>query len=124
MCDAGHRPGRDTGCGAHVTGAAPHCGGALRCREDGDIESLREWAEQASGAGYEAVAFDSAVTQWPAVRVGGMPPLLTAGQLVLMRARLPRAGFCTRMNSAFSASWRNPRRWLVAPRRLLACEVP
>ncbi len=119
--------GEMLGCGAHVavlrrTVVEPYDAARMVT-----LESLRERAEQGLAAlDAELLPPDSAVAQWPAVRLGGDAAFyLRQGQPVLT-PRAPSQGWVRLYQDerSFFGIGEILDDGRVAPRRLLACEVP
>lgn len=119
--------GEILGCGAHVTALRRTVVEPFDAARMVPLESLREWAEQGLAVlDTKLLPSDSAVTQWPAVRVGGDAAFyLRQGQPVLA-PRAPSQGWVRlyQDEQRFFGIGEILDDGRVAPRRLLACEVP
>ena len=119
--------GEMLGCGAHVTALRRTVVEPYDAARMVTLESLREWAEQGLAVlDTKLLPLDSAVTQWPAVRVGGDAAFyLRQGQPVLA-PRAPPQGWVRlyQDEQRFFGIGEILDDGRVAPRRLLACEVP
>ena len=119
--------GEILGCGAHVTALRRTVVEPYDAARMVTLESLREWAEQGLAVlDTKLLPSDSAVTQWPAVRVGGDAAFyLRQGQPVLA-PRAPSQGWVRlyQDEQRFFGIGEILDDGRVAPRRLLACEVP
>lgn len=119
--------GEILGCGAHVTALRRTVVEPFDAARMVTLESLREWAEQGLAVlDTKLLPSDSAVTQWPAVRVGGDAAFyLRQGQPVLA-PRAPSQGWVRlyQDEQRFFGIGEILDDGRVAPRRLLACEVP
>lgn len=119
--------GEMLGCGAHVTALRRTVVEPFDAARMVTLESLREWAEQGLAVlDTKLLPSDSAVTQWPAVRVGGDAAFyLRQGQPVLA-PRAPSQGWVRlyQDEQRFFGIGEILDDGRVAPRRLLACEVP
>lgn len=119
--------GEILGCGAHVTALRRTVVEPYDAARMVTLESLREWAEQGlTVLDTKLLPSDSAVTQWPAVRVGGDAAFyLRQGQPVLA-PRAPSQGWVRlyQDEQRFFGIGEILDDGRVAPRRLLACEVP
>ena len=119
--------GEILGCGAHVAALRRTAVEPYDAARMVTLESLREWAEQGLAAlDAHLLPPDSAVTQWPAVRVGGDAAFyLRQGQPVLA-PRAPSQGWVRlyQDEQRFFGIGEILDDGRVAPRRLLACEVP
>ena len=119
--------GEIMGCGAHVTALRRTVVEPFDAARMVTLESLREWAEQGLAVlDTKLLPSDSAVTQWPAVRVGGDAAFyLRQGQPVLA-PRAPSQGWVRlyQDEQRFFGIGEILDDGRVAPRRLLACEVP
>ncbi len=119
--------GEMLGCGAHVTALRRTVVEPYDAARMVTLESLREWAEQGLAVlDTKLLPLDSAVTQWPAVRVGGDAAFyLRQGQPVLA-PRAPSQGWVRlyQDEQRFFGIGEILDDGRVAPRRLLACEVP
>jgi len=119
--------GEILGCGAHVTALRRTVVEPFDAARMVTLESLREWAEQGlTVLDTKLLPSDSAVTQWPAVRVGGDAAFyLRQGQPVLA-PRAPSQGWVRlyQDEQRFFGIGEILDDGRVAPRRLLACEVP
>ena len=119
--------GEILGCGAHVTALRRTVVEPYDAARMVTLESLREWAEQGLAVlDTKLLPLDSAVTQWPAVRVGGDAAFyLRQGQPVLA-PRAPPQGWVRlyQDEQRFFGIGEILDDGRVAPRRLLACEVP
>ena len=119
--------GEILGCGAHVTALRRTVVEPYDAARMVTLESLREWAEQGLAVlDTKLLPSDSAVTQWPAVRVGGDAAFyLRQGQPVLA-PRAPPQGWVRlyQDEQRFFGIGEILDDGRVAPRRLLACEVP
>lgn len=119
--------GEILGCGAHVTALRRTVVEPFDAARMVTLESLREWAEQGlTVLDTKLLPSDSAVMQWPAVRVGGDAAFyLRQGQPVLA-PRAPSQGWVRlyQDEQRFFGIGEILDDGRVAPRRLLACEVP
>ena len=119
--------GEILGCGAHVTALRRTVVEPYDAARMVTLESLREWAEQGLAVlDTKLLPSDSAVTQWPAVRVRGDAAFyLRQGQPVLA-PRAPSQGWVRlyQDEQRFFGIGEILDDGRVAPRRLLACEVP
>lgn len=119
--------GEILGCGAHVTALRRTVVEPFDAARMVTLESLREWAEQGLAVlDTKLLPSDSAVTQWPAVRVGGDAAFyLRQGQPVLA-PRAPSQGWVRlyQDEQRFFGIGEILDDGRVAPRRLLACEIP
>ena len=119
--------GEILGCGAHVAALRRTAVEPYDAARMVTLESLREWAEQGLAAlDAHLLPPDSAVTQWPAVRVGDDAAFyLRQGQPVLA-PRAPSQGWVRLYQDEqhFFGIGEILDDGRVAPRRLLVCEVP
>lgn len=115
--------GEILGCGAHVTALRRTVVEPYDAARMVTLESLREWAEQGLAVlDTKLLPSDSAVTQWPAVRVGGDAAFyLRQGQPVLA-PRAPSQGWVRlyQDEQRFFGIGEILDDGRVAPRRLLA----
>ncbi|MCB1824322.1 MAG: tRNA pseudouridine(55) synthase TruB [Candidatus Competibacteraceae bacterium] len=118
--------GEMLGCGAHVAALRRTVVEPYDATRMVTLESLREWAEQGLAVlDTKLLPPDSAVTQWPAVRVGGDAAFyLRQGQPVLA-PRAPSQGWVRlyQDEQRFFGIGEILDDGRVAPRRLLAREV-